>query len=439
MTDRQGERIMKPTGNTGMQRAGIWAKAAILGIATATLLAACGSSSSTSSSATTKTTSKSSSSSSASGTASGSPVVFHVLLSETGAGAFLGSRGATSLKAQTAYINSHGGINGHPIKLDIKNNESSPSTNVSLATHWISQGVHFMLNGSLVGVDAAVDALATPSGPFIYDLSPGVHPKPGSMIFSSDISTKSLVTADLTYFKSKGYTKIAALTSTDGSGVDGLTQLKKVLAEPQFSSFKLLTSQTFNPSAVSVTTQLSVIKSVNPQALVVWTTGAPFGTVVKGMTSLGMSNLPTTTTAGNDPYAELHALSQYLPKNLYIACGPQNIPLSQLPSGPVKTQDQIFSKVITAAGGHPSDAYGLTWDPLQLLVGALKKLGVNASAKQILSYMQSLHNVAGIDGVYNTSVSNHRGLATSDLYVATWNGNSLNAVSGPGGAPASNG
>lgn len=439
MIHPQGEGEMKPTSNAGMLRAGIWGKAATIGIVAATVLAACGSSSSASSSTSSKTTSTSSSGSSASGAASGSPVVFHVLLSETGAGAFLGSRGATSLKAQAAYINSQGGINGHPIKLDMKDNESNPSTNVSLATGWISQGVHFILNGSLAGVDSAVDALATPNGPFIYDLSPGVHPKPGSMVFSSDISTKSLITADLTYFKSKGYTKIAALTSTDGSGVDGLTQLKTVLAEPQFSSFKLLTSQTFDPTAVSVTTQLSVIKSANPQALVVWTTGAPFGTVVKGMASLGMSNLPTTTTAGNDPYAELHSLSQYLPKNLYIACGPQNIPLSQLPSGPVKSQDQIFSKVITAAGGHPSDAYGLTWDPMQLLVGALKKLGVNASAKQILDYMQGLHNVAGIDGMYNTSVSNHRGLATSDLYVATWNGNSLTAVSGPGGVPASNG
>lgn len=408
-------------------------KALLFGMAAATILAACGSSSSSSSSATTAAQKSTTSG------ASASPVVFHVLLSETGAGAFLGSRGAKSLKAQAAYINSHGGINGHPIQLDIKDNQSNPSTNVSLATPWISKGVNFILNGSLAGIDQAVDALATPNGPFIYDLSPGTYPTPGSMIFSSDISTNSLVTADLTYLKSKGLTNIAALTSTDGSGVDGLKQIKSVLAEPQFSSFKLLTSQTFDPTSVSVATQLSVIKAQNPQALVVWTTGAPFGTVVKGMSALGMGNIATTTTAGNDPYAELHGLSSFLPKNLYIACGPQNIPLSQLPSGPVKSADTIFSNVITAVGGHPSDAYGLTWDPMQLMVGALKKEGVNASAKQILSYMQSLKNVAGIDGEYNTSVSDHRGLVTSDLYVATWNGTELTAVSGPGGSPKSAG
>ena len=304
----------------GKLRPSTASKAIAFSMVAATVLAACGGSSSSSSTATTSAATTSTA-------ASNSPVVFHVLLSETGAGAFLGSRGATSLKAQAAYINAHGGVNGHPIQLDILDNQSSPSTNVSLATPWIAQGVHFILNGSLAGIDQAVDALATPNGPFIYDLSPGTYPTPGSMVFSSDISTNSLITADLTYFKSKGLTNIAALTSTDGSGVDGLKQLKAVLAEPAFSSFKLLTSQTFDPTSVSVATQLSVIKAQNPQALVVWTTGAPFGTVVKGMSALGMSNIPTTTTAGNDPYAELHSLSPYLPKNLYIACGPQNIPL----------------------------------------------------------------------------------------------------------------
>ncbi|TAN23596.1 MAG: hypothetical protein EPN30_07380 [Actinomycetota bacterium] len=401
--------------------------ATLLGVAAATVLAACGSSNSNASTSGSTTVPAK----------TNSPVVFHVLLSETGAGAFLGSRGAKSLNAQAAYINAHGGISGHPIKLVMEDNQSTPSVNVSLATSWISQGVPFILNGSLAGVDQAVDALATPNGPFIYDLSPGTYPAAGSMVFSSDISTNSLITADLTYLKSKGLTNIAALTSTDGSGVDGLKQLQSVLAQPDFSSFKLLTSQTFDPTAVSVATQLSVIKSKDPQALVVWTTGAPFGTVVKGMSSLGMGNIVTTTTAGNDPYAELHSLSAFLPKNLYIACGPQNIPLDQLPSGPVKNADKVFSDVITAAGGHPSDAYGLTWDPMQLLAGALQKLGVNANAKQILNYMQNLKNVPGIDGIYNTSVSDHRGLVTSDLYVATWNGTQLTAVSGPGGVPKS--
>ena len=45
----------------------------------------------------------------------------------------------------------------------------------------------------------------------------------------------------------------------------------------------------FDPTAVSVTTQLSKIKATNPQAVLVWTTGTPLGTVLSGMQQLGMT------------------------------------------------------------------------------------------------------------------------------------------------------
>lgn len=59
-----------------------------------------------------------------------------------------------------------------------------------------------MLNGSQVPTDSAVDALATTNGPFIYDLSPGVHPKSGSMVFLAGLSTTVMAQTYLTYLKS---------------------------------------------------------------------------------------------------------------------------------------------------------------------------------------------------------------------------------------------
>lgn len=404
-----------------------WGKGriAVLGVAAATVLAACGSSSSSASSTASSSASKSSS----------TPFVLHALVSETGSAAFLGSREAKSLKALASQVNASGGINGHPLQIDIQDNQSSPQTAVGYAQKLISANVPLLLNGSVVAVDQAVDALATSSGPFTYDLSPGTHPKPGSMIFSAGISTNFDAQAYLTYLKSKGLTRIAAITSTDGSGVDGYNQLKKALAEPKFSSFKLLTHQTFNPTAVSVTTQMSVIKSKNPQALIIWTTGTPLGVVLKAQSSLGMGNVPTVTTDGNAAYAELTHFSSILPKTLYFPTGPLYLPPADITNSAVRAKVVAFDKAVKAAGGHGGDAWGLSWDPAQLLIGAIKKLGVNATAPQILKYMENLHNVAGIYGSYNTSTSNHRGLSTSDVTMTVWNGSSFTPVSGPGGTP----
>lgn len=414
-----------------------WGKGriAVLGVASAAVLAACGSSSS--STGTSAATTTSSAGGASSGAASGTPYVMHAILCETGSASFLGSSETKSLQGLAALVNKQGGIDGHPLQIDIQDNQSTPATAVSYAASLISSNVPLILAGSVVAADAPVDALATASGPFVYDLSPGTHPKAGSMVFSAAISTSSVTQAYLTFLKSKGITKIAAITSTDGSGADGFNQLKTALAEPQFSSFQLLTHQTFDPTAISVTSQMSVIKAANPQAVIIWTTGTPFGVVLQAMSSLGMQNVPTVTTDGNAVYSELtHLSSSILPKTLYFPTGALYLPPSDITNAAVKAKVQQLDTVVQAAGGHSSgDAWGASWDPAQLLIGAIQKLGVDATAPQILNYMENLHNVAGVFGLYNTSTNDHRGLSTQDVYMTVWNGSLYTPVSGPGGAP----
>lgn len=365
----------------------------------------------------------------------GAPVVFHAVVSETGAASFLGSREAKALNVVAQQVNSTGGIDGHPMKVEIQDNQSNPATAVQLAQPWISQGVQFILNGSVVASDKAVDALATSSGPFIYDLSPGTHPKPGSMIFSSGISTKSDAAAYLNFLASKGMTRVAIMNSTDGSGVDGYSAFTAALSTKAFSKFKMVSHQTFDPTSVSVNTQLAKIKAARPQALIVWTTGTPLGVVLQGMASLGMDSIPTVTTDGNAAYAELTKFSSLLPKKIFFPTGALYVPPSDL-KGSLRASVASFDKAVAAVHGHGGDPWGLSYEPALLLVGALKHLGIHATAKQILNYMQHLHNVAGIYGSYSTSIKDHRGVHTNSIYMSTWNGSSFIPVSGPGGRAA---
>ncbi len=392
-----------------------------------TVLAACGSSASA--------TSKSVSSTSQ---ASLAPYVMHAIVSETGSGSFLGSEEAKSLQTLAKQVNASGGIDGHPLQMDIKDNQSSPATAVSLATSLISSGVPFLLNGSIVAADKAVDALATANGPFIYDLSPGVHPAAGSMIFSSGLSTTDQVEAGLSFLQSKGLTNIAAMTSTDATGADGLAQLKKALALPQFSSIHLLTEQTFDPGAVSVDAQMSVIKADNPQALIIWTTGTPFGTVLSAMSSLGMKSLPTLTTDGNAQYPELIHLKSTMVNTLYFPTPVFYLPQSDITNPAIKAQVAALHTAVASTGDKVNTSWGLSWGPAQLLIAAVKKIGVSATAKQIQSYMENLHNVPSVWGFYNTSVSDHRGLSMSDIHMTDWNGSSFVSVSSAG-SPSSAG
>ena len=373
-----------------------------------------------------------------------SPYVFHAVLSLTGTASFLGAGEEGSLKALAKYVNKTGGIKGHPMTVDISDNQSNPALAVSIATPWVQSGVPFILDGSAVPYDKPVDALAGANGPVMYDLSPGVHPVPESYVFSTGISTRFDAQAYLNFFRAKGLTRIAAITSTDGSGADGWAQLQSTLSTPAYSDFHLTTHQSFDPSAVDVTTQMAAIKATFPQAIIEWTTGTPFGTVLKAQSELGMLSLPTVTTDGNADYVEMRSFNSIRPTTLYFPTAAfYQPPNSKLLSPALKQVVTSFDNTVKAAGGYADDAWGLAYAPALMFVSALRHLGVNATASQIRKYINSLKNFADVYGIYNMTNPSHltappnaatinpnRGLGTHDVYMTQWNGSKFVLVPG---------
>jgi len=368
--------------------------------------------------------------------AGGSAYTIHAIVSETGSASFLGSEEAAALNALAKQVNATGGVDGHQLAFAISDNQSTASTSVSLASPLVSQAP-VLLVGSLTATDKPVDALVSSGGPVIYDLSPGDHPKRGGFVYSSSNSTTNQIKAFVNFFKSKGWTKVAAITSTDSSGQDGWANIQKAVAGSN-GAVTIIDHEAFDPTAVSVTTQLAKIKAANPQALLIWSTGTPLGTVLSGMQQLGMDSLPTMTTNGNASNAEMKRMAGELPAQLYFPGAPFMAGAQNL-TGQTKTEVQAFDAAMQAAGQKtPDEGDALSWDPGLILVSALKKLGTNATASQIHDYISSLTSFAGINGTYNftnTSIRDNRGLAINSVYIAQWNKSrgDWTAASGPAG------
>jgi branched-chain amino acid transport system substrate-binding protein len=373
---------------------------------------------------------------SSSGGSGGSGYTIHAIVSATGSASFLGGEEKAALLALAKHVNATGGISGHPLTFDIADNQSTASTAVSLASPLLSQSPVLVV-GSLTTTDRPVDDLATSSGPVVYDLSPGDHPKPGSFVYSSSNSTTNQIGAFVNFAKAKGWTRVAAITSTDTSGQDGWTNIEKAVAASN-GAVSIINHQTFGPKDVSVTTQLSKIKSSNPQALFIWTTGTPLSTVLKGMQQLSLDSVPTMTTNGNASDKEMQSLSNVLPAQLYFPGAPFMIGPQHL-TGQAKAQVQAFDTAMKAVGQPvPDEGNALAWDPGLILVDALKKLGTGASAAQIQHYVSSLNGFAGINGTYNftdRSIPDNRGLNIQSVYITQWSKANSNwaPASGPAG------
>jgi branched-chain amino acid transport system substrate-binding protein len=272
----------------------------------------------------------------------------------------------------------------------------------------------------------------------IYDLSPGDHPARGSYVFSASASTAAQTQAFVNFVVAKGWKRVAAITSTDASGQDGWENLQSAISATH-GAVTVTDHETFAPTDVSVSSQLAKIHSTHPQALFIWTTGTPLSTVLHGMQQLGITNLPVMTTNGNASYAEMQKLSNLLPAQLYFPGGPFQLPPSQV-TGPEKPVVANFQKAMKAQGSVvPDEGNALAWDPGMILIAALRKLGVNATASQVRGYISKLPSYVGVDGTYDftspTVAADNRGIGVAAILISQWNKskNTWTRVSGPGG------
>lgn len=362
-----------------------------------------------------------------------SPIKVPVLLPLTGQAAFLGKEEQQAVVAYQQYTNQNGGINGRPLQFVVQDSASSPKLAVQLASPIIKSHAGIFVGPSLVSTCSALGPLVT-NGPVEYCLSPGVYPPPNGYQFGGAMVNQWAISTMLNYFKMHHWTKVAALVTNDATGADGLKWLKELLATPEFSSLKLVTTQHFDNTATSISSQMSVIAGAHPDALFTWATGTPQEIIFKGIQQAGL-NIPVSMCDGDQSNAEMKAYSNILPKNFFTAVG-RYAAYNILPPGPGKDAVQAFDQAFAAKNIKPDIGQALAWDAVAVVVQAIRKEGPNATAKQYLDYMQSIKNFQGASGTFNFSPTDHHGVGAQDFYVVTYNPSSGNWVplSGPGGS-----
>ncbi len=240
----------------------------------------------------------------------------NVILPLTGGASFLGKEEQLTLQLVEPLVNKDGGIQGQPVHFNFFDDQSNPQTGVQLANRVVAAKPAVMLGSSLVAICNAMAPLMQ-DGPAMYCLSPGVHPAPGSYVFTSSVSTLDLADALIRYFRLKGWTRVAFMTCADATGQDAEHGLDEAARRPENQSITVVERAHFNTTDVSVAAQIEHIKAANPQALIAWSTGTPIATVFKGVVQAGL-DIPIATTSGNMTYAQMTQYAAFLPKQLYM-------------------------------------------------------------------------------------------------------------------------
>jgi branched-chain amino acid transport system substrate-binding protein len=342
-----------------------------------------------------------------------------VVLPLTGGAAFLGQGERDALKIQQDMVNARGGLNGTNVRYVFYDDQSSPQIAVQLANQIAAQKPSVIIGSAIVAMCNAMTPMLA-KGPVLYCLSPGIFPPSGSTVFTSFISTHDLAIALVRYYRGRGFVRLGMITSTDASGQDGARAFEEALRLPENKDLQMVAAAKFSPSDVSVSAQVEQIKSSGAQALVVWTSGAPFGTVLKGIAQSGL-DIPVGTTDANMTYAQMQQYASFLPKEALFMSSQWPPTKGESKVDPaVKAAKDDMHKAFDAAGAKPDIAAALAWDPGLLVLDAYRKSGVGSTSEQIRASIAGTVGWAGINGIYNFDKRPQRGLDVMDCVVTRW-------------------
>jgi branched-chain amino acid transport system substrate-binding protein len=359
-----------------------------------------------------------------------------VIVPITGGASFVGSGARDVLHVMQDLFNESGGIAGRKLRFVIRDDQTKPQVAVQLMNEALAGDPPAVLGSSITAMCNAQAPLAA-NGPVLYCYSPGIHPAPGSFVYSASISTTDLAEALIRFFRLKGWTRIAVVTSTDSSGQDADRGIDAKLQLPENKTVAIVAREHFAPGDVSVAAQIANVVAAKPQAVIAWTTGSGIATIFKAMIQAGL-NVPVGTTNGNQAVAQMLQYADFTPKQLYI------------PSGPFPEHDGIFTldKRVEAAQHEYYQAMkshdlpidnisAISWDATRIVVEALRKLGPKATAAQLRAAIDGMVDYAGIWGTYDFKAFPQRGLGSGNAVVTRWAPQEKRFVwvSEPGGKP----
>src|SRR5579875_3095740 len=326
------------------------------------------------------------------------PYNINVIIGLTGAGTFIGQAQQTSLRVLEDVVNKEGGIRGRPVHFVFYDDQTNPQVAVQLANEVIAKKAPVILGSNLAATCRAMMPLFR-NGPVQYCVSPAIY-------------------TFVKFFREHGWTRIARLTTTDASGQDADTDFPEALSQPENKGMTTVAAEHFNPSDVSVSAQVARIKAANPQVIIVWAPGTPFGTALRGLRDAGLDAIPIATSGANMTLAQMKQYGGLMPSNLYFAALGYIGGVAE--SKQMADNIRIFTQAMKAHNVGIDFQTGMAWDPAMIVINALRALGPNATAAQIHNWIENLHGYGGISGVYDFRDGSQRGLTQKDILVLRW-------------------
>jgi branched-chain amino acid transport system substrate-binding protein len=293
--------------------------------------------------------------------------------------------------------------------------QSSPETGTRHAQRLISRDevVAIMGTGTAV-VSGAVSSVANKSKvPAIIQSGYALSDKE-TFTFNNAHPTEFAISRPMMYFQKKGITRVALLMP-----IGPLGELGSSIARKHAPTYKItiVGEEKFDVKAPDVTTQLAKLRTLNPQAIMAFTTGEPAALLARNMAQMGM-NIPLVVSHGNATPGFLKLVAQ-TPGTVIVPSGKIMALGSLADNDPTKKVVMEFAREYQKKYGEPANYYsGQQADAVALIAEGLRVTKSDDPVK-LRDAIENIKNFPGCNGVYNMSPTDHQGTRTEDMILLT--------------------
>jgi branched-chain amino acid transport system substrate-binding protein len=346
---------------------------------------------------------------------SSAPYKLGAIIPLTGYLSWLGEYMKKGAELKVELINKAGGINGRPLELIIYDDQSTPENATRLAQRLISKDNVVALQGTgTAPISGAVASVANKSKvPAIVQSGYTVSEK-DAFVFNNAHRTDFAIARPMMYFQQKGITQVALLMPIGPLGELGSTVARKYAATYKIN---IIGEEKFDVKAPDLTPQLAKLRSLNPQAVMSFTTGEPAALVARNMAQMAMK-IPLVVSHGNASPGFLKLVAQ-VPEMVIVPSGKIMAPDSIPANDPIKKVIVEFAREYQKKYGEPANYFsGQQADAVALTAEGLR-LAKSEDPSKLRDAIESIKNFPGCNGVYNMSPQDHHGTTMENMILLT--------------------
>jgi branched-chain amino acid transport system substrate-binding protein len=344
------------------------------------------------------------------GTQKSAPYVVGGIFSITGPASYLGEPERNSMQMVAEAINAKGGINGHPLKLVIYDDEGDVTKARLHATKLAQEKeVLAVIGPSLTHTSMAVLEITQKAKLPLISCAAGIGitapAKDRVWVFKTAQTDRMAVDRIYQYLQKHNLKQVAILTVSTGFGVSGKHQLLELA--PKYG-IQVVAQEVFGEKDTDMTPQLTKLRGSPAQAVICWGTGPAPAVVAKNMKQLGIT-LPLIQSHGaaSKKFIELAGDAG---EGIIMPAG-KLVVWQQLPdTDPQKAVCKEYAEKYHAKFKAPESSFGgYAYDALRMLNQALAKSGSDRG--KIRGDLEGVKNFVGISGIFNMSPEDHNGLS----------------------------